>query len=101
ADYVIDPGHCLVDLLTIAGGCDISVRFAPQVAGPRPASLTVTLDEADGTQNSAVTELTGTGVSVLVIGPSSYDFGSVIVGQPAPPVTFTVSNTGSTKLFPN
>jgi hypothetical protein len=97
-----NPGQFAItqDLCTgtvpASGSCTIKVAFAPTNASPaaKSATLNVATDDPDAPTLSAT--LTGTAKTrTLSIDPTSKAFGSVTVGSPSAPTTFTVTNTGT------
>ncbi len=81
---------------SVAAGasCTISVKFTPQAAGARSASLTVA-DNASGSPQKAT--LTGTGVPITLT-PSTLSFGAQKVKTTSSARTITVANIGSTSV---
>jgi Abnormal spindle-like microcephaly-assoc'd, ASPM-SPD-2-Hydin len=76
----------------VAGGsCTISVKFTPQAAGARSASLAVT-DNAAGSPHTAA--LSGTGVPVTLT-PSTLAFGNQKVKTASTARTITLANIGT------
>ena len=72
--------------------CAVDVDFFPQAAGARTATFTVTASPG----GTATAEVTGTGVTpTLIVTPTSYDFGSLVLGLTSPEFRFTVTNTGT------
>ncbi|HEV2177329.1 MAG TPA: choice-of-anchor D domain-containing protein [Terriglobia bacterium] len=83
---------------TLAPGasCTVSVVFKPKVTGAINANLNFTLNSMPSFVSVA---LSGTGVQpVASLTPSTLNFGSVTVGTTSPPMTATLSNTGTAAL---
>lgn len=77
------------------GKCTISVRFMPQAAGSRKATLNV----ADSANNSPQTvSLTGTGVAQVTWTPTALVFASQAVGTTSAAKVVTVTNNLPTDL---
>jgi hypothetical protein len=91
--FVVDTDGCTGMSLATIGNCSVGVHFAPTAAGMQSA----TLDVSGNPGGSVTVSLSGTGAETgsLAIAPSTNDFGSLIVGSPSAPVTFTVTNKGS------
>jgi len=77
--------------LPAGGSCTINVTFSPQVLGPQNGVLTVT-DDATGSPQTV--GLAGTGVSPVVLNPSSLNFGNQTVGATSAPMMTTLTNVG-------
>jgi hypothetical protein len=96
-DFAVVANSCTGVALGVNATCDVTVGFNPLAVGTRTATLT-----ANGQNGSASTaNLTGGGQSPppvllpqLSITPSQATFPQEIVGTPAPPISFTVKNTG-------
>jgi hypothetical protein len=78
--------------------CTIQPKFAPTVAGPRTATLTIN----DG-QTTATVALAGKGLPISIgasfsATPAAVDFGQVTVGETSAPVIVTVT-TPSARTF--
>jgi hypothetical protein len=73
------------------GSCTINVTFTPQVLGQQNGVLTIS-DDATGSPQTV--GLSGTGVSPMVLNPSSLNFGNQTVGATSAPMTTTLSNVG-------
>ncbi|HVI08183.1 MAG TPA: choice-of-anchor D domain-containing protein, partial [Candidatus Binatia bacterium] len=74
--------------------CSVPVTFSPATAGVLTGSLIIT--DSAGVQ---VVFLSGTGVAPGAdVSPSSWNFGSVVVGVLSPAQTVTITNTGSSNL---
>jgi Abnormal spindle-like microcephaly-assoc'd, ASPM-SPD-2-Hydin len=76
------------------GSCTISVKFTPQAAGARSASLTVT-DNAAGSPHRAA--LNGTGIPITLT-PSTVAFGNQRLKTASSARTVTLSNIGSSAV---
>jgi YVTN family beta-propeller protein len=77
-----------------AQSCSISVTFMPSAVGAVNGSLII--NDSVGVQ---VVLLSGTGVAPGVgIAPSSWNFGSLVVGVPSTAQTITITNTGTSNV---
>ena len=76
------------------GSCTISVKFTPQAAGARSASLSIT-DNATGSPHRET--LSGTGIPVTLT-PSTLAFGNQKVRRTSSARTITVANIGTTTV---
>src|SRR5579883_2115680 len=87
-DFVLLPGPFTVGQPLGAGSIPFTFGFIPSTSSAE--SATVTIQTTDGV---VTLNLTGTGTSPISLSPTSYDFGSVPEGTPAPtPVTVTLQN---------
>jgi uncharacterized repeat protein (TIGR03803 family) len=82
---------------TLAGGasCSIGVTFKPTASGARSASLTLS-DNGPGNPQSAA--LSGTGLTVVTLSPTSLNFGNVAVGSTSAPQVVTLRANGSLSI---
>lgn len=86
---------------TLGGGaqCTLSVRFTPQAARNRTASLVI-----DANGSSKTVALSGIGATQtdpkFVVSPLSLAFGNETVGATTAPQMFTVTNEGATTSSP-
>ncbi len=82
--------------LAAGASCVVKARFNPVSAGAKSATLSVAATST-ATGGTAVSQLSGTGQppAALSITPGTRDFGPVVLGQSAGPLTFTISNTGA------
>ena len=82
---------------TLVGGasCNISVTFKPTASGTRSASLTVS-DNATGSPQAV--SLSGMGVPVVSLSPTSLNFGNVAVGSTSAPQVVTLNANGSLSI---
>lgn len=82
--------------LAAAASCTLNVVFSPTTIGAKSASLTFSTSAASTPDNVT---LTGTGVSAgtpaLSFSPTPADFGSQTQATTGPPLTITVTNTGT------
>lgn len=79
--------------LAPGASCTVGVVFVPTTDGDATGSLIV----SDRRSGRVAFDLTGTGLATtLGLSPTSYDFGTVVVGTTPTETTFTVTNTGST-----
>src|SRR5690606_8801248 len=94
--FAVSGNSCLGDLLAPGAECWIDVTFAPGASGLRTEVLSVSVDAF----GPVTVSLSGTGQAVatspvLVVSPTSIDFGTVPVGTSSHPLTVTVTNTGT------
>lgn len=83
---------------SVAAGsaCTISVTFTPTSGGSKTASINVNAGGGAGTQTVA---LTGTGSTTgYTLSPTTLAFGSIAKGTASPPLSVTLTNSGSTAL---
>jgi phospholipase C len=78
----VNPGHF----------CTVTFKYTPTVVGPETGSIV--MNNTLGTQTIA---LTGTGTDVA-LSTTSINFGNVVVGTAATPVTVTLTNKNATNL---
>jgi hypothetical protein len=79
--------------LAVGASCQIAVVFTPKVGGPLEATLNLNYAGVGSPQTVA---LSGTGaVSTVSLEPSHLKFGLAEYGEPSPPQTATLTNTGS------
>ena len=91
ADFAAGTTSC-GDPLPGGASCTIEVRYAPSVAGMGTATVSVT--SSPGGTASVVVQGTGITPAVLAMDPTTFDFGSALVGASTAAQTFTVTNTG-------
>ena len=84
-----------VGSVSYGGNCTIDARFAPIASGPASGNLTVAM--SSGTATSTLSG-NGTPTPPATMTPPSIDFGTVVVGSPSAPGTFTISNPAATPL---
>ena len=91
-DFAIVTDECNGNALAPAASCAITVRFQPQSAGDKNA----TLDVSTTPGGTAQATITGTGLAVgdLTITPTPWGFGAIVEGGSSSPRTFVVKNTG-------
>ena len=93
-DYVLASNLCAGAIVTAQGTCTFSIGFKPTQSGTRTASLKIA-DPASGAQVSvAVTGVGLAGTGLIVWNPSTFDFGTVNVGDTAFGHMFTLTNSG-------
>lgn len=93
-EFTIASDSCNGAIIPAQGTCSFSVALRPTSVGARAGSVRI-MDGATSAEVSAV--LTGVGVTGcggLMITPSSYDFGTVNVGDTAFAHQFTLTNVG-------
>ena len=94
-DFAVASDECSGVTLTPAGECTVVLAFAPTATGERSAVLVLPSNVPTYT-----VPLKGTGTEpVFSVAPTSYDFGSELVGETSVPHSFTVTNAGSAPLF--
>jgi hypothetical protein len=77
-----------------AGSCTISLTFTPTATGTRSGTITI----SDNLGVQTVT-LTGTGNAPgVTLAPSTYGFGSIVVGSSSGTQSFTLTNSGTSNL---
>jgi hypothetical protein len=82
--------------LSAGANCTITVTFTPTAPGSRSASVSVS-DNAPGSPQSI--PLSGTGVgAVVMLSPTSLNFGNQTVGIPSSPQSVMLTNTGNSNL---
>lgn len=76
--------------------CTVTLSFTPTALGPKTGSLDIVSNAANGSPSLPVS---GTGVvRVLILSPTSLDFGNEVVGSTSNWLTVTVNNTSSRQL---
>jgi hypothetical protein len=95
SEFVIDSDSCNNLPLLPGNSCSAKVHFSPAALGDRSATLTANAGTSGGT---ATITLAGTGLppAVLQMSPTSNNFDPQDVKTMSPPITFTVSNPGTT-----
>jgi len=73
--------------------CTISASFHPATNGTKTTTIFI-CDNAAGSPRSITLQGIG-GVSAFTLGPSSFDFGNVLVGQASTSQDFIVTNSGT------
>ncbi len=92
-DYAISANTC-GSTLAVGANCKVSVTFTPTATGTRNGTLSFN-DNAPGSPQTVA--LTGIGTS-LALTPTSWNFGSVKVGQQSASKTFTLTNETSSSV---
>jgi hypothetical protein len=93
-DYMLASNLCAGAIVPPQGTCTFSIGFKPTQSGTRTASIKIT-DPATGAQAGvAVTGVALAGTGAIVFNPSTFDFGTVNVGDTAFAHQFTLTNTG-------
>jgi CSLREA domain-containing protein len=93
-EFAIESDDCAGETLTPDGECTVEVAFAPTATGERAAGLVLS-----GNAPSYFVALKGTGTQPMFsVAPTSFDFGSQLVGGTTAPHTFTVTNSGTAPL---
>jgi hypothetical protein len=80
--------------LPAGASCTIKAAFSPSEKGDRTGTVTITDDAANSPQ---IIALAGTG-TVVLLSPTSVDFGDQKVRTVSPPQIVTLTNTASTPL---
>jgi hypothetical protein len=95
ASFRLLEENCTGTPLQPSGSCSIRIRFAPQSAGPKKATLSVFGEGEGGMQ----VPLSGEGVPAAVtLAPLSQGFGRRVVGTKSRVRSFLVRNDGGTPL---
>jgi len=81
--------------LPVGSNCQIQVVFTPTKVGTAKGTLSVT-DDAQGSPQTVA--LSGTGVSAVVLSPTTVDFGNQNVGTTSVPIPVTLTNRGPNTL---
>jgi len=92
SEFTVAGNGCSGQTLAVHGTCPLTIRFTPAADGPRSASLQIASTDPSGPD---IVALLGTGVPPtpsFKATPSAVGFGNVVVGQPAPARSFTVTN---------
>lgn len=92
-DYVLANNLCAGAMVAPQATCSFSLGFRPTAVGTRTATLKATDPVSSAQVGIAVTGI-GAIVSGIVFTPSTYDFGTVTVGDSAFAHQFTLTNTG-------
>ena len=92
-DYAISANTC-GSTLAVGANCKVSVTFTPTATGARKGTLSFN-DNAPGSPQTVA--LTGTGIS-LALTPTTWNFGSVNVGQQSASKSFTLTNETSSSV---
>ena len=83
---------------SISAACTIELEFSPVAIGQATTPFVISYEDGTGTMQSTTINLIGTGIApapaVLSFNPSSYDFGSVLVGKTVT-TTITIQRTGN------
>ena len=95
-DFMITANTCMGATVAAGGGCQVTLRFTPSASGGRTATLQIT--GAPGGTTTA--SLSGSGSLPISIGPTSFDFGPVTLGQTSGNQSFTITNAGSITTSP-
>lgn len=95
ADFIITRNDCAAPLAA-GGACSVEVVFKPRDAGIKSATLTVAVPAV----GMAVAFLQGQASSGdgLVLSPTAFDFGRLMVGLTGSPATFVVRNSGAAPI---
>ena len=82
---------------SIAAGasCNVASRFVPVAAGAASGTLALAADSGIA---SASLSGSGTAIPPATLVPTSHDFGTVVVGTPSAPKTFTINNPAATSI---
>ena len=96
ADFAVGPNSCAGGTVEINTSCEISVRFTPQTAGTRIATLSFTTNAGGGTQSIS---LVGTGTTASIdFTAVSLAFGQQQLNTTSAAKTVTLTNTGAGTL---
>ena len=87
--------NCSGQTVAPSGTCTVQAVFSPTSAGGMNANLSIPSNVP-----TVNVPLSGTGtVPISSVSPSSYNFGSIVVGSSSGAQTFTVTNTGTANLL--
>ena len=99
AEFTVVKNLCTTNIVVGGGMCQVTLEFIPNMTGVATAQL-----QFSATPGGTVTaSLSGTGTpstAALSIAPTSYDFGSVLVGTTRSSSSFIVTNTGGSPTGP-
>ena len=84
--------------LGAGASCTVNLTFAPSQIGQRTASMTIADNGVEVAQTLSLAGLGGTTGPNATLSPTSWDFGSVAVGQTSGAVAITLSNYGTATL---
>ena len=94
-DFGLVNDNCSGINLVGGGMCQLGLRFAPQAAGNRTATLVI-----DANGSTKVVTMTGTGATQqnpkFIASPQSLSFGDETVGATTPAQMVTITNHGAT-----
>jgi hypothetical protein len=99
SDFAIVSDLCSGNSITPGSSCAVGVTFTPLINGSKTASLTFS-DNAAGSPHNV--PLLGTGASPapqVCLSTVSIDFGTVLLGDPSPVQSVTVTNCGTAPLM--
>ncbi len=96
SDYQISSSTCQASLAP-GSTCSITVLFHPTATGPRPATFQL---PGNMLGSPLTANLTGTGAAPgeLQISPTTYQFGTRVIGSASAAQSFTVSNNGGSPV---
>src|SRR5262249_11328708 len=105
ADFAVVPAGgspCPVSsgALTVGASCTVAVQFAPQSAGTKSASLTVS-DNASGSPQTGSLAGTALAPPQVQIAPVGLSFGTQSAGTASSPRLVVVTNSGASSLSIN
>jgi len=95
SDFTKSSTTCTAASYAPGAKCTISVTFTPSILGAETASLTVTDNAANSPQTVA---LSGSGISPVVLSPTSLSFGNLAQGTTSTAKAVTLTNNLSTAL---
>jgi hypothetical protein len=89
-----ETDHCVNLAVNAGANCTVQVTFSPTQTGNRTGQLTISANVAGGQLTVA---LSGNGIraGVVVVAPSSLNFGDVETGSPSSALQVTVENSGA------
>ena len=94
----IYPGTGGTCQATISAPCVLQLAFTPTASGPASDTAVLQYNDGNGNLESVSLQLQGTGIevapAVLSFNPSSYNFGTVILGAHST-TTISVTRTGT------
>lgn len=92
ADFALITDGCTGRTIPGGGSCTFAVAFAPQDAGAKTASVSVSA--TPGGSASAAVSGTGLRPATLTVAPAAHDFGDTVLGVSSTSTILTVQNVG-------
>lgn len=93
--FAVSASACGAQVLA-KGTCKISVTFTPAALGTQAGKLTVNDDALNSPAQSV--NLSGTGSVAVTLSPTSFSFGSIVIGVTSAPQTATLTNNQNVPL---
>ena len=97
SDFTFAPGTCVNPVPPANGTCTFMVSFKPTTTGPLSATLQITSNASNGTQNITLSG-TGLGQAMAAPAPGSLTFSGEPVSTPSSGMNVTLTNTGGSNL---